>query len=58
VLIGLKLSRAEALARRYRDEVRVVERNGEGLALTGDYQSNRIDVILNDDLVTKLWGWG
>jgi len=58
VLIGLNLSRAQAAARGYGDEVRVVERNGKGLALTGAYQSNRIDVIVNDDLVTKLWGWG
>lgn len=58
VLIGLKLSRAEAVARRYRDEVRVVARNGKGLAITDDYLSNRIDVVLNDGLVTKLAGWG
>jgi hypothetical protein len=58
VLIGLKPSRAEGVARRYGDEVRIVERNGKGLALTGDYQSNRIDVIVNDGLITRLHNWG
>jgi hypothetical protein len=55
-LEGLALERARARAERGRCPLRVVERDGEQLAVTDDYSESRINVAVDAGRVTKVTG--
>jgi hypothetical protein len=55
VLVGLKQRKARELARdTYKWGWRVGERDGEGFAVTTDYQPCRVTVAINNGRVTKI----
>lgn len=54
VLVGLPLARAEAEALHRGWTVRVARQDGEDLALTDDYSPTRVNVAVQDDVVTEV----
>lgn len=57
-LLGLRLGRAESLAKRNACSVRVVVRNGERLATSRDLRVNRVNVKVERGYVTALQSVG
>jgi hypothetical protein len=57
-LLGLALPDAERLAGESDCAVRVVERDGEPLAVTMDFSPTRINVAVEDGLVTEVQSLG
>lgn len=53
-LEGLSLQAAEDAARRYGCTVRTVQRDGERLAVTKDYLTNRVNVVTVDNKITRV----
>lgn len=58
MLIGKKIDDARTMADRYDYVIRLVKRNGVALVCTCDYRTNRINVEIVDDVVTKVRGIG
>lgn len=57
-LIGLSLADAERLAEANRCSVRAVERDGEPLPATMDFNPARINVAVENDVVTEVKSLG
>jgi hypothetical protein len=55
--VGIPEADAEALARRRGFVLRVVERDGEQLAVTEDFSTSRINVAVRDGRVTRVDGF-
>jgi hypothetical protein len=53
-LLGMRLAPAEALAERFDCTVRIVRLDGEWQIVTQDHRSDRINVWLDDGVVTKV----
>ena len=51
-LLGLSRNQAEAKAARHQCESRVVKIDGRGLILTADYDTRRVDLTLQHNVVT------
>jgi hypothetical protein len=57
-LVGKTFKEAQGTASKYDCTVRPVEVDGEPKAVTMDYSESRINVILKDDVITKVQGIG
>lgn len=57
-ILGLTESEATDLLARNGEELRVVERDGEKLAVTRDYRDTRVNVVVLDGRVTEVTGRG
>ena len=53
-LVGMRLAPAEALAERFGCLVRVVRLDGEWQIVTDDYRTDRVNVWVEDDVVTRI----
>lgn len=53
-IVGMPIAEAEAVAEDDGCSVRVVERDGEGLASTLDFRSDRVNVAVEDGSVTEI----
>lgn len=57
-LVGLSVAEGEALAERHDCTIRISELDGEPQAGTGDYQTNRVNVAVADEQITRVDGVG
>ena len=57
-VVGLPLEKAEATAEQKGCSVRMVERDGEQLAVTQDFRPDRVNVAIRDGEVTRIVGIG
>jgi hypothetical protein len=57
-LLGEHLADAEVEARRHELKLRVVRRDGKGLNIQRDAESNRIDIGVEQGIVTSIEGFG
>lgn len=53
-LLGLTETQAAARAARWRCSLRVIQRNGKRFALTADFSSDRVDVVIAHNRVTSV----
>lgn len=52
-LLGMNVVEAEALAKSQGFMSRIVERDGESFMITMDYRTNRVNLIVENDIITK-----
>lgn len=57
-LIGLTVNEANTVARKYGYSVYITEDDGEGLGKHPDYDPRRINVAMNNGIITRLRGMG
>lgn len=53
-LVGLNIDEARALTAGTGFSLRIVQQDGEYFAITMDYRTDRIDLVINNDIITEV----
>ena len=57
-LVGLKEKKAKKLSNKAGWHIRVTERDGYPIVITRDYRTDRINVSVDQEIVTEVFGIG
>ena len=53
-LVGMNINDAQALTAGTGFSLRIVQQDGEYFMVTMDYRTNRIDLVINNDIITEV----